>query len=230
MAFGSLQATATSIGASISATNAISISYSASVGDLIACVMCEESALTASGASDNLGNTYTAQNAGTLQGGVMSGRMFYSRVTNGGSLTTINILATGAAHNFAAVAAAFTGPVDTNIVGANPANASDAVNPYNCPATGALTSTSSLLVSWGVASVTQAGQVWSASAPLTAVTQALQATNAFAIFGAQILSTTSSQTPVFIPVASADPGFAVEGTITFNGLTSTVSLMGQAIF
>ena len=133
MAFGDLKAggTGASSGASILASNAITLNTATTVavGDLVVALMAQQTALTASGCTDNLGNTYTAQNAGTLSG-VISGRLFYSRVTVAGSLTTVTIAATASANDFSCVAAVFEGPFVVSPVDRSPSNISDVTTPY----------------------------------------------------------------------------------------------------
>ena len=72
MAFGDQKAigVAALTGASIGASNPIAIQTPpvVAVGDLVVALMAQQTALTASGCTDNLGNTYVAQNAGTLSG------------------------------------------------------------------------------------------------------------------------------------------------------------------
>ena len=92
MAFGGLRTGTQPTGGNNSIPNPLPASGSVvvSIGDLIVAVIAQQTALTVTAVTDNLGNTYTAQNAGTLVSTTISGRMFYSRVTVAGTLTTVN--------------------------------------------------------------------------------------------------------------------------------------------
>lgn len=212
--------TGSSSGVSIGASNAISINAGTGVtvrpGDLVVALMCEQTANTASGTTDNLGNTYTAQNAGTLS--TVGGRMFYSRVTVGGTLTTVTIAATGSNDDFSCVAAAFSNGFDSPPIDANPANTTgDITSPFNGPASGALAQALELVVGW---SANNANATWTSSAPWTTAIQVAQ-TNTHAALQYQDVSATTTQTPAFtgtVPTAN------VMGTASFK---QTVP-MGQA--
>src|SRR5258708_6900151 len=124
MAFGDLIGTLTGNGVSVTnPSNTTTGSVVVAVGDLVVGVMSEQSALTATAVTDNLGNTYTAQNAGTWSGaGGTSGRMFYSRVSVAGTLTVCHFAATASSDNYSVAVAAFTGPFVAPPIDANPVN------------------------------------------------------------------------------------------------------------
>jgi hypothetical protein len=219
MAFGTRLTTAggTATGNSIAASNSISITATVKVGDLIVALMCEQTALTATGATDNLGNTYTAQNAGTLS--TVSGRLFWSRVTVAGNLTSVAIAATSSTDDFSAVADAYEIGFDASPVDANPANGTgDITSPFTCPATGTLAQAVELIVCW---SANNSNTTWSATSPLVLGSQASQ-TNTHAVIGTQVTSSTSTQSPAFTGTA---PTADVLGTISFKAAT----LHGQAM-
>src|SRR6185436_9904988 len=122
--FGSLIGTFS--GAANSITNPLSATstYASVVvkaKDMVIAVVAEQTTMTTSGMSDNLGNTYTAVNAGTNTG-TISGRAFYSRVTVGGTLTTISASCVASTNNGSIVGAAFLGPFSSTILDAAPAN------------------------------------------------------------------------------------------------------------
>src|SRR5262245_26610676 len=149
MAFGALKGTLTGDGTSITASNALTGSVAVVVGDLVIVDISEQSLVTATGVTDNLGNTYQPQNAGTLSSSA-SGRMFYAYVTAAGTLTTVTVAATASAHDYSGSVAVFEGPFDSvQLLDASPANNTDASSPFTCPASGTLTMQPELVVGWG---------------------------------------------------------------------------------
>lgn len=215
-----LNGTGSSSGTSILASNAISINAGTGVlvrpGDLVVALMVEQTALTASGVTDNLGNTYTAQNAGTLS--TNSGRMFYSRVTVGGTLTTVTIAATSSANDFSCCAAVFSNGFDAPPIDANPANGTgDITSPFTCPATGALAQARELVVCW---SANNGNNVLAATSPLLMAVQVGQV-NTHAAIGYKDVSVTTTTSSDF---TGTNPTVQVLGTASFK---QTVPL-GQA--
>ena len=76
MAFGGLKGTLTGAGNSVTNPSVLSGSVSVAVGDLVFGVFGQQTALTATATiTDNLGNTYAYQNAGTDAGNA-TGRPF----------------------------------------------------------------------------------------------------------------------------------------------------------
>lgn len=218
-----LNGTGSSSGANIAASNAISINggtgVTVRVGDLVVAVLAQQTALTSSGCTDNLGNTYTAQNAGTLSGATISGRMWYTRVTVAGNLTTVTMAATSSANDFSCVAAVFTNGFDSPPIDANIANATtDITTPFACPATGALAQALELVVCW---SANNTNTAWTANSPLLLAIQVSQA-NTHAVIGYKDVNSTATTTPEF---AGTAPTFTVLGTASFK---QTVPL-GQAM-
>lgn len=129
--------------------SAAGLSVSVAVGDLVVGVISEILGLTATAVTDNLSNTYVASNAGSTSGNT-NGRMFYSRVTNAGTLNTVNFAATASTHDASAVVAVFAGPFVVSPVDKNPANeTTDITTPHACPVTGTLAQEQELVVSWG---------------------------------------------------------------------------------
>ena len=139
---GTLKATAASITNPFDATGSVSVA----VGDLVFGTISEQTSLTATAATDNLGNTYAAVNAGTDAGNVAI-RSFYARVTVAGTLTAVHFAATGSTNDVSCVADAFEGPFEVSPLDANPTNTTDATTPFTCPATGTLAQASELIVS-----------------------------------------------------------------------------------
>src|SRR5258707_148904 len=106
MAFGDVRGTLNGAGVSTTNPSDATGSVSVSVGDLIVAVFGEQVALGVTAATDNLGNTYTAQNAGT-DSGASTGRMFYSRATVAGTLTAVHFAVPATTNNFSCVAAVY---------------------------------------------------------------------------------------------------------------------------
>src|SRR5215471_10153473 len=117
MALGDLKGTLTGNGNSVTNPSDLSGSVAVNVNDLVVVVFGQQTNLTATGVTDNLGNTYTAQNAGT-DAGTSTGRAFYSIVTVSGTLTVCHVAASASTNDYAGIAGVFEGPVlaiDKNI-------------------------------------------------------------------------------------------------------------------
>jgi hypothetical protein len=214
MAFGVLitNGTGTLTGASIGASNAISINGGTGVavndGDFIFVAVGEQTALTASACTDNLGNTYTSP-TGTLAT-TISGKVFYSVSRKRGTLTTVTVTATSSANDFAMCAAIFGGGYDIPPANSSPANISnDITTPYTCPTTGTLTQAINLVIGWAAHN---AGAVnWTGSA----VTVQIQANrlNAAAVIASVVTAVTTAVVPAFTGTA---PTNDVLGTFSFG--------------
>lgn len=146
MAQGDLRGTLTGSVSSVTNPTVASGSVAVSVGDLVFGTMAQQTNLTAAGTvTDNLGNTYAYVNAGT-DAGTVTIRSFYARVTNAGTLTTVNVPATASANDASVVAAVIAGPFLASPLDANPANATDGTTPFTCPATGTLAQASEVVM------------------------------------------------------------------------------------
>ena len=186
------------------------------VGDLIIAVFGEETSLTVTGVTDNLGNTYTASNAGT-DAGTVTGRMFYARVTNPGTLTTVSFDTTASGNNAGGLVAVFAGPFSAaSLVDTNPANNTDSSSPHNCPSTGTRAQNIELVVSWGCADAN--GGSNQALNAMTTGTLARQASVSQGVcdmaIGRTVTSNTTSITHVF--TSTDAPGQTVLGTTSFR--------------
>jgi hypothetical protein len=202
---GTLQANNNSIPASFSATGSVAVE----VGDLIVSVVCQQTNLTVTGVTDNLGNTYTAQNAGTDAGNV-TGRVYYSIATNAGTLTSVTAACSSSTNDGVHIVGVWKGKfsaIDVNIANTT----GDVSSPYSCPATGTLAQAAELVVSWGVASY---GTSWSASSPMLMALQLANSTTIKAALAAKVVSATTTTTPAF--TAASNPGQAVLGTLSFK--------------
>jgi hypothetical protein len=205
-----------------SITNPLTVSGSCtvSVGDLIIAVLAQQTALTVTAVSDNLGNTYTAQNAGTDAGNI-TGRMFYSRVTNAGTLTSVSFTTTASTNDAAAGAVMFEGPFLTSPLDANPANSTaDITSPFSFPATGTLAQTDELVVAWAAA-VGTVTSGWTATSPLRKHDSPSVA-NAGAFIGSYVVAATTTTTP---EATGTNPTQDVLGTATFK--KDTTAPVGQ---
>lgn len=179
------------------------------VGDLIVATFAEQTALTVTAVTDNLGNTYTAQNAG-LDAGTVSGRAFYSRVTAGGTLTQVNFAATASANNAVGLAVGYAGPFLAPPIDANPALVEDITSPFASPATGTLTSVPSLVVGW---CCNGAAGAWAPAVPMLEqielVTQAVLTSR----IGSWRVDVTTTVTPGW---TGTNPTDSVLGTMSFR--------------
>lgn len=193
MALGGLKGTLSLTGPSVGSSNALAGSVSVAVGDLVFVAFAQQTALTASSVSDNLGNSYSAINVGT-DAGVVTGRAFYSRVTVGGTLTSVSVAATSSTNDFAGLAAVIEGPVQASPLNANPANGSnDTASPFTCPATGSLSMSHQVVL---CACMHDNNVSLSATSPNLLAGEANRANAAVAI-GYQLVSSTSTISPEF---------------------------------
>jgi hypothetical protein len=217
---GVLSVSAASITATTSATGSVAVL----VGDLVYAVLAEQTSLTVTACADNLGNTYTAANAGTLSGTAVSGRAFYARVTVAGTLTSVNFTCTASAHDVVAIAAAIGGPVSTPLLDANPANTTaDITSPFIGPATGTLATAQEIVMAFGAANY---GTAWTATAPNLLAGDLASATNVKLAVGYQKVNSTASVTPTF--ASAGNPANSVVGTTSFRvgALTAIASATG----
>lgn len=186
------------------------------VGDLIVVAVAERSSLTVSAVNDNLGNTYSAQNAGT-DGGNTTGRAFYSRVTVAGTVTSVDVTTTASADDCAIAAGVWEGPFVTSPLDANPANASgDTSNPYPGPASGTLSQADELIVAWATIAN---GRTMTVDAPFSLALSQLSAASGAAssvsmTLAYQLVAATTTQTPSFNQGAVVSA--SVLGTMSFK--------------
>lgn len=211
MAFGSLKGTLSGNGPSIGTSNAITGSVAVVAGDLVFVAFMQQTNLTATAATDNLGNTYSATNVGSDPGS-LTGRAFWSLVTNAGTLTGISVAATSSTQDYVGVAAVIEGVFASSPLDANPANiVNDLTSPFVCPATGTLSQADEVIMSW--AAYQGGGDDWAADSPnLKAIRT--QESNRSAIIGYQLVSSTSSVAPAFSHANAT--GIDVLGTSSFK--------------
>jgi hypothetical protein len=184
------------------------------VGDVIIVATCEDqTGISVTAVSDNLGNTYSASNVGT-SGSSMAARMFYTIVTVPGIVSSITVTHN---HNSRAGAsvAAFAGPCSA--VDANPSNNTDGTSPHVCPLTGTLAQSVELVIGWGAAEVSSGANT--SLDGVTTGTMAIHASSGTLDFSiASIVTSTTSSTSVTFTSTDAPSGGAVLGTTSFKRL------------
>jgi hypothetical protein len=152
----------TGTGSSISSSNTantltgVGTNFTVTIGDLVFCCFGSANVNTSTGVTDNLGNSYTAQNAGTLNSGttVAGSRCYWSRVSVAGNLTSFSIACPASANGWTFAAVGWTGPFLSSPLDANPANSTDITTVFTWPATGTLAQAAELVV---------AGITWTSS-------------------------------------------------------------------
>jgi hypothetical protein len=196
----------------VSQTNPLSPvgSIAVSVGDIIYVLVAQQTSATATAGTDNLGHTYTMLAAGDDVN--RTGEGLFTRVTNAGTLTQVDITATASSQNVACIVAAFTGPSNASPLDKNPAAiTADISSPYVCPATGVLAQADELVIAWFV----QDGNVTiSATAPNTLIATQNTSTVLTAALAYQKVTATTSIAPEF--TSSVTPTESVLGTTTFK--------------
>lgn len=233
MAFGDLFHADNDNLPSCASSNPLSIGpIAVSVNDLVYALFIEATSRTVTTVTDNLGNTYTALNAGTDAGNITA-RAYYSRVTVAGTLTTVTFAATSSGNDIIEFAAVFEGPFAASPLDQNPANVtSDITSPFSCPPTGVLVQSAELVVAWGATLITELNPV----APMSNVDSNESGSMGGAI-ASKVVASTTTTTPSFTAVAN--PTQAILGTSTFKKLTTitetvpvtqaTVTLTGKTI-
>jgi len=211
MAFGSLKGTLTaSVNSVTNPTNATG-SVFVQPGDLIWVTFGQQTTLTATGVTDNLGNTYSAVNAGTDIGTVTQ-RCFYSRVTVPGTLTTVSVAAAASTNDASCSVDVIQGPFLVNPLDANPANTSDATTPFTCPATGTLAQADEVVMA-GISNA--ATQTFAATSP-SLIGATVSRANISTGNSRRVVSATTTVTPEFTGTSAV----AVQTTASFKADTT----------
>jgi hypothetical protein len=213
---GGLSVTANSITNPIAAVGSVAVA----VGDLVVAVIAEQTAITATTVTDNLGNTYTDKSAGTDAGNITA-RAYYSRVTTAGTLTSVSAVATASSNNVSFIADVFEGPFETSPLDTNPANiTSDVTSPFTCPSTGTLAQASELVVCFA----SRVGNAaFTATSPNLKGGEAFSQAVAGVTIGYQVVSATTAVAPEF---TGTNPTQMVLGTWSFK--LSSPSLNAEA--
>jgi hypothetical protein len=195
-----------------SITNPIPVtgSIAVAINDVITVMTCEQTATgTVTAVTDNLGNSYTAINAG-LFNSTAYGRGFYSVATVAGTLTTVNVAATASTNDSAVDVCVFNGPFST--VDATPAAKTDNASTMTGTATGTLAQASELVV--GMMASTSTGATIGAFTnwTLCGTPAATGLRRASTIY--QNVSATTSVTPAFTTSNTSDT--TVVQTVSFK--------------
>lgn len=208
---GTLLTIGTLAGLSIGSSNVMVATAGTPVvaGDLIVCILAQQTSLTVTGASDNLGNTYTDQNAGT-DAGTTTGRLFYTRVSIAGTLSSVSMAAVSSGNNFACCFVAFQGPLDITPVDRNPPNTTgDTTSPFSTTSSGVLVQPNEIVIGWSANDVNTTA--WAGTTGTTMGSQA---------------ATTSIHSAIGFKVVTA----ATAVTIDFTGSAPAVNAMGIMTF
>lgn len=217
MAFGDLLGSLTGGTNDIGTTQNVTGSVSVAVGDLVVAAFAEFDGVSVTTLTDNLGNTYTAQNAGS-DGGQVGGRAYYSRVTNAGTLTTVTAAASNTQNDWALSVAVFEGSFAAPPLDASPANTTaDTTSPHTCPATGTLAQADELVIGW-LACTRNRTHSGSGSTSLGAQAESVAADGtADAVscaVGYQVVAATTSVEPAL--ASNTNPTDIVLGTMSFK--------------
>ena len=221
MAFGDIKGTKTGSGTSVVAAPACATgtNFAVVAGDLIVALMAEQIGKTVTGVTDNLGNTYTAFGAGISSGAVLSGRAFWTRVTNAGTISALTFAATASSNNYVVLAVGFEGPFQVSPLDAQPAGIiDDNTTPYTCPTTGVLKQAEEKVI---CALVHNGNPTLTATAPNLLAVQLNTASVLKAAIGHQTTTTSNSVLPSW--TSSATPTASVYDTVTFKRAVTTIA-------
>ncbi len=212
MAFGALKGGLTASNISIPDPFSATGSVSVAVGDLIRCVIGEQTSLTTVSVSDNLGHSYTAFNAGVTSS-VHTAIAYWVIATSAGTLTSVDANTTSSSHNAVIAADVFEGPFDAaSPLDANPAIATgDVTTPFTCPATGTLAQADELVLNWAV----RGGAIaFAATAPMAISTQIAASALISTALGYQVVAATTSVVSEF--TGTGTPSDMMLGTASFK--------------
>lgn len=223
MAFGDLKRAFSGSGAAIASTTTTitaSAGISVAVGDVVAALFTERVSLTVTAAVDDLGNSYTAQNAGTDMGNP-TGRAFYFIITSAGTLNSISFATpTTGSNDYWAGAEVIEGPFSG--IGSNPANSSAATG------TGPAVSppvADSVIISWGSAANGAAFGVATCATGYTVDVQGFSGSGGANTTGGGlarlVVASTASNTPVWSSTAATPNGPI--GGMSFSKSTASSS-------
>jgi|SRR5829696_1365746 len=211
MAFGAVKGTLVGSNASIPNPFVATGSVAVAVGDLIVVLVTERVSLTAGTVTDNLGHTYTAQNAGT-DGGNATGKAYWKIATAAGTLTSVSAATTPSTDDAGIGAVVYEGAFNASPLDASPANVASATAPFTGPATGVLAQADELVVNW-----------WAGTPGVAAPTSSVGTVNVIpgttgansqngAIASLVVSATTSTQATWTASGAAS----AIEGVMTFK--------------
>lgn len=190
------------------ATSAGSIAVVA--GDLGFCVVGQQTNLTVTAVADNLGNSWTAVDAGADAGNA-TGRAFYFRFTGSGTLTTVTATCTASANDGSIVACVFSGPFVTSPLDKAPTVVqNDVSTPYTGPASGTLSQADEYVIAYYAK---DGNSALTGSSPNTLRGNQNQSANIATGIGGYVVSATTTQSPAWTGTA---PTVDVLGTVTFK--------------
>jgi len=190
------------------------LSATVAIGDLVVVVVSEETNNTTSAVNDNLGNSYTQQNAGT-DAGTFTGKMYWARVTTAGTLSSVTVTQTAHASDGANCGVAvFAGPFRASPLDQNPANVQDATSSYSAPATGTLSQAAELVISWATAGLRGSGTDYVPTSPLVQAVEYAPGSGPFCrvMIGYKVVAATTTTTPAWTEAANQN---TILGTATF---------------
>jgi len=227
VAFGGLRGTLTGFGTSIVTPETADGSVAVSIQDLIVVMVAEAAANTVTTVTDNLGQTYTAINAGTLSSVGLRG--YYRYVTVAGTLTQVSCVMTSSSNDHAISVAVYEGPFTSTPLDRAPANTVDAATPYTCAATTVLSQANELIVA-GLGLIRC--QTATATSPNTLAINTLSAaanTNnaCSSTIGYQVVAATTSVTPVFASSGTITGGVQIVATFR-QGVIDTARAVSTA--
>lgn len=181
------------------------------VNDLVVCVFSQQSNITVTAVTDNLGNTYTALGTQTDVGNTTE-KAFYSLVTVAGTITVLHGACTGSTNNVVFIGAAFAGPFTASPLDAVPATGTtDITSPFTCPLSGTLAQADELVVAIGCNNGTTA---YVATSPNLLALSTSDGALITAAIGRQVVAATTSIAPEF--TSSANPAQQVLRTASFK--------------
>src|SRR5215204_1742085 len=212
MAFGAVKGTLTGAAAAITNPFAATGSVSVAIGDLIVVAYGQRGTLTGGTVTDNLGHTYTAQNAGS-DAGNSAGRAWWKIATAAGTLTSVSMTAAASTEDVALAAVVYEGAFDASPLDASPANTTTSGGAKIGPATGTLAQADELVVNWANGTVGwSSGTLTVGTIDVTAASGTTASTEAVSIASLIVSATTSTQATWTLGSSAA----LVFGVMTFK--------------
>jgi hypothetical protein len=187
---GALEVSAASVTNPLTASGSVA---GVSVYDLIVVLFGEATNLTVTAITDNLGNTYSAVDAGFSSG--WTNRAFYALVTPGhaGTLTSVSATTTASSDDALMVVGVFEGPFAVSPLDAAPAQVADNSSPFVTPSTGTLAQADELILAWDSGTFNSAASP-SAASPFTKLAEITLSLETLSLFSTVVSSTSSVST------------------------------------
>ena len=187
--------------------------YVVGIGDLIVAILAQQTDLTVTAVTDNLGNSYSPITAGT-DAGAITARGFFSLVTVAGTITIggHNFTTTGSTLDCACITAGWEGPFVSSPLDANPTvNTGDVTSPFAAPATGTLAQADELVVCYFACGGGSGSYL--CTSPLLKIDQHSQSANCIICLGYKVVTVTTTTTPEF---TGTNPTSSIVGTNSFK--------------